>query len=124
MNLQWWGVGLILLIVYIPATNGLNYENAAGSGIQYSREFLLQSNSNSNTMDIQMAHLIPDTTSLTHHFADQCPVTEGKEDELSTTLRFQHEYREACLLGFTETCLDDRVPDREVASHWSERTVI
>ena len=32
------GFGLILLIVYIPATNGLNNENAAGSGIQYSWE--------------------------------------------------------------------------------------
>jgi hypothetical protein len=51
----------------------------------------------------------------------------GKADELSANLRFQHEYREACLLAFTETWLNDRVPAGKwswPASLWSERTVI
>ncbi|XP_038838225.1 uncharacterized protein LOC120035736 [Salvelinus namaycush] len=92
-------------------------------------------------MDIPMAHLIPDC--LRVDYKPKCkrgkrggirqrlkkiknkpplPTTllinaqslRGKADELSANLRFQHEYREACLLAFTETWLDDRVPDREV----------
>lgn len=47
--LQWWGVGLILLI----ATNRLNDEKR-----WWQQKFLLQRNS--NAMDIPMAHLIPD----------------------------------------------------------------
>ena len=50
----------------------------------------------------------------TPHLADQCPVTEGKADEVSANLHFLHEYRKACLLPFTETWLDDKVPNREV----------
>ncbi|CDQ57272.1 unnamed protein product [Oncorhynchus mykiss] len=42
---------------------------------------------------------------------NQTKTDEGKADELLANLRFQHEYREACLLAFTESWLDDRVLD-------------